>query len=113
MSEPYGFTRSETATGLNYVVMLKPGLVGDRFCQPGDIIQVHEVSGRFHHTDRRLTKTHADTLIAQGKAKAHTPKAGEKPVSTEWREASLEAATDPGPARSERAITGRQKAGAI
>ena len=113
MDLPYGFTRSETATGLQYIVMLKARLVGDRFCQPGDIIQIHEIKQLFHHTEKRLTQTHADTLIRGGAAKAHTLKAGERPVSVEWKEAALEAATDPGPARSERSITGRQKAGAL
>lgn len=111
--EPYGFTRGDSPTGLSHIVMLRPGLVGDRFCQPGDIIQIHDVTGRFHHTDKRLTTTHAQVLIEQGRAKAHSLKSGERPVSTEWEDAALEAATAPGPAKAERAITQRQKTGAI
>ncbi len=109
--------RGQANRGISHIVMLKARLVGDRFCQPGDILEVYEnvtpVLGPLRHSEKRLHHGHAQKLIAGGAAKAHTPRAGERIASTEGETAAMEVATDPGPPKAERAVTPRQKSGAI
>ncbi len=103
--------------GISHIVMLKSRLVGDRVCQPGDILEVFVsvTNGLNHlrHTDKRLHSSHAENLIAEGAAKVCSPKAGDRIVSTDGETAALEVATDPGPPKAERALSTRGKAGAI
>ena len=103
--------------GISHIVMTKARLVGDRFCQPGDILEVFVSAtdglGHLRHSDKRVHSVRAEKLIETGVAKVYTPKAGDRIVSTDGETAALEVATDPGPPRAERAVTPRQKAGAI
>ncbi len=117
MNEPGFQPRGQGPRGISYIVMLKARLVGDRFCQVGDILEVYENVndglGPLRHSEKRLHHVHAQKLIAGGAAKVHAPKSGERISSTEGDTAALEVATDPGPPKAERAVTPRQKAGAI
>ena len=49
--------------GISHIVMLKARLVGDRFCQAGDILEVFVsvTNGLNHlkHSDKRLHSDHA------------------------------------------------------
>jgi len=103
--------------GISHIIMLKSRLVGDRFCQPGDILEVFVsvTNGLNHlrHSDKRVHSSHAEKLIESGAARVYTPKQGERAISTEGETAALEVATDPGPAKAERSVTPRQKAGAL
>ncbi len=117
MSEPGFQSKGQANKGITYIVMLKSRLVGDRFCQPGDVLEVYESvtnpPSHFRHSEKRLHRDHAQKLIAGGAAETYSPKAGEKIASTDGETAALEVATDPGPLKAERAVTNRQKAGAI
>ncbi len=109
--------RAHGNRGISHVMMLKARLVGDRFCQPGDILEVFVsvTNGLNHlrHTDKRLHSAHAERLIEAGAAKVYSPKAGDRIDSTDGETAALEVATDPGPPKAERALSNRGKAGAI
>lgn len=119
MSQPGFQPRGHGNRGISHIIMLKARLVGDRFCQVGDILEVFVsvTNGLNHlrHSDKRLHSDHAEKIIEGGFAKVYNPKPGEplRIVSTDGETAALEAATDPGPPKAERAVSGRQKAGAI
>jgi hypothetical protein len=117
MSETGFQPRSKTARGVSHIIMLKARLVGDLFCNPGDILEVYDqVSsplGNLRHAEKRLHSDHAQRLINGGFARAHNPKPGERISSTDGETAALEAATDPGPPKAERALSPRGKGGAI
>ncbi len=110
-------TASRGQIARSHIIMIKARLVGDRFCQPGDIIPVYEsVSngpGPLRHAEKRLHSSHAEKLIEHGVARLYTLKPGDRIASTDGETAALEAATDPGPPKAERAVTPRGKLGAI
>ncbi len=116
MSQPEFQPRGQNR-GITHIIMLKARMAGDRFCQPGDILEVYESvtdrSRHLQHSEKRVQSAHAEKLITAGVAKTYWPKPGEPIRSTEGETAALEVATDPGPPKAERAVTPRQKAGAI
>ncbi len=109
--------RGQRASGISHIIMLKSRLVGDRFCQPGDILEVYETVGRglgrLDHSEKRLHIGHAQKLMEAGVASVYTLKPGDRVVSTDGETAAMEVATDPGPAKAERALSQRGKSGAI
>ncbi len=109
--------RGQRASGISHIIMLKSRMVGDLVCQVGDILEVYETvgrgMGRLEHSEKRLHMSHAQKLIEHGVANVHTLKPGDRVKSTDGETAALEVATDPGPAKAERALSQRGKSGAI
>ncbi len=111
-----------SARGINYLLVQKAGKIGSVWCEPGDIVAVEKSSAAISPPDDCLTDGLADFLIKHGRAKAYNLKPGDKVKSVRGinpkplptpEEHKLESATDPNPRGAERAVTGRQKAGAI
>ncbi len=111
--------RGRSANGIWHIIITRHATVGDRVCKAGDILEVYEDvnSGRGHerllHSDKRVYSGRAQKLIEAGAAQIYTLKPGDRVVSTDGETAALEVATDPGPAKAERALSQRGKSGAI
>ncbi len=108
--------------GVSYVEMLRAGKVGDRWCLVGDIIKVESLQlGKVLIGDRRLDAHYANRLIAMGFARSYTLKPGDKVVNVVSDPPKrLPLPTAPpqyamlAPQKTaEKAVTDRQKAGAI
>ncbi len=108
--------------GLSAIRMLKSQLVGDRVCAPGDIIRVEAKGPRtIVPVDTRLDIRHAELLIKHGCAVEYTVRPGDTVVSTvsDPPEPQPLPTSPPQTAAlhpqktAEKAVTDRQKAGAI
>jgi hypothetical protein len=117
---------ANTARGLQYVKVARPGKIVSRHCVPGEVVKVEEpglINGRrpvVSQTDG-LTEDYAYKLIGLGIVKAHELQPGDRPISVrpviprqliDDAESKIETGALAGPKAAERAL-GKPQRGAV